>query len=101
MENIIRTLKEQGEPLILISHNMRQVMDLRARIVEELSRIAACHRAGDFKYMLTAFLIRQGNLFRPWMRAPEPADGMPISWLGVRSMAQSRRWEPQSPGLSL
>ena len=33
VENIIRTLKEQGEPLILISHNMRQVMDLCDRIV--------------------------------------------------------------------
>ena len=33
MENIIRTLKEEGEPLILISHNMRQVMDLVDRIV--------------------------------------------------------------------
>ena len=33
VENIIRTLKEQGEPLILISHNMRQVMDLCDRII--------------------------------------------------------------------
>lgn len=33
VENIIKTLKEQGEPLILISHNMRQVMDLVDRIV--------------------------------------------------------------------
>ena len=33
VENIIRTLKEQGEPVILISHNMRQVMDLMDRIV--------------------------------------------------------------------
>ena len=33
VENIIRTLKEQGEPLILISHNMRQVIDLCDRIV--------------------------------------------------------------------
>ncbi|MEZ5913831.1 MAG: ATP-binding cassette domain-containing protein [Paracoccaceae bacterium] len=33
VENIIRTLKEAGEPLILISHNMRQVMDLVDRIV--------------------------------------------------------------------
>ena len=33
VENIIRTLKAQGEPLILISHNMRQVMDLCDRIV--------------------------------------------------------------------
>ncbi len=33
VENIIRTLKEQGEPVILISHNMRQVMELMDRIV--------------------------------------------------------------------
>ncbi len=33
VENIIRALKDQGEPLILISHNMRQVMDLCDRIV--------------------------------------------------------------------
>ena len=33
VENIIRQLKESGEPLILISHNMRQVMDLVDRIV--------------------------------------------------------------------
>lgn len=33
VENIIRTLKEQQEPLILISHNMRQVMDLVDRVV--------------------------------------------------------------------
>lgn len=33
VENIIKTLKEEGEPLILISHNMRQVMDLVDRIV--------------------------------------------------------------------
>ena len=33
VENIVRTLKEEGEPLILISHNMRQVMDLCDRIV--------------------------------------------------------------------
>ncbi|MGB5556486.1 MAG: ATP-binding cassette domain-containing protein [Paracoccaceae bacterium] len=33
VENIIRTLKESGEPLILISHNMRQVFDLVDRIV--------------------------------------------------------------------
>ncbi|MCU0909145.1 MAG: ATP-binding cassette domain-containing protein [Rhodobacteraceae bacterium] len=33
VENIIRTLKGQGEPLILISHNMRQVFDLVDRIV--------------------------------------------------------------------
>ncbi len=33
VENIIRTLKQQGEPLILISHNMRQVFDLVDRVV--------------------------------------------------------------------
>lgn len=33
VENIIRALKESGEPLILISHNMRQVFDLVDRIV--------------------------------------------------------------------
>ena len=33
VENIIRALKDAGEPLILISHNMRQVMDLVDRIV--------------------------------------------------------------------
>ncbi len=33
VENIVRTLKDAGEPLILISHNMRQVMDLVDRIV--------------------------------------------------------------------
>ena len=33
VENIIRTLKKDGEPLILISHNMRQVMDLVDRII--------------------------------------------------------------------
>ena len=33
VENIIKTLKAQGEPLILISHNMRQVFDLVDRIV--------------------------------------------------------------------
>jgi fructose transport system ATP-binding protein len=33
VENIVRTLKAAGEPLILISHNMRQVFDLADRIV--------------------------------------------------------------------
>ena len=33
VENIIRNLKANGEPLILISHNMRQVFDLADRIV--------------------------------------------------------------------
>jgi fructose transport system ATP-binding protein len=33
VENIIRTLKSAGEPVILVSHNMRQVFDLMDRIV--------------------------------------------------------------------
>ncbi len=33
VENIIRTLKEQGIPLILVSHNLRQVLNLVDRIV--------------------------------------------------------------------
>jgi len=33
VENIIRNLKQAGEPLILVSHNMRQVFDLVDRIV--------------------------------------------------------------------
>jgi fructose transport system ATP-binding protein len=33
VENIIRTLKERGIPLILVSHNLRQVLDLVDRIV--------------------------------------------------------------------
>jgi fructose transport system ATP-binding protein len=33
VENIIKNLKANGEPLILISHNMRQVFDLVDRIV--------------------------------------------------------------------
>ena len=33
VENIVRTLKASGEPLILISHNMRQVFDLVDRII--------------------------------------------------------------------
>jgi len=33
VENIIRTLKANGEPLVLISHNMRQVFDLVDRVV--------------------------------------------------------------------
>ncbi len=33
VENIIRNIKANGEPLILISHNMRQVFDLVDRIV--------------------------------------------------------------------
>jgi fructose transport system ATP-binding protein len=42
VENIIRTLKAAGEPLILISHNMRQVFDLADRIVVfRRGRIAA------------------------------------------------------------
>ncbi len=42
VENIVRTLKQNGEPLILISHNMRQVFDLVDRIVVfRRGRIAA------------------------------------------------------------
>jgi fructose transport system ATP-binding protein len=33
VENIIRKLKAEGEPLILVSHNMRQVFDLVDRII--------------------------------------------------------------------
>ena len=33
VENIIRTLKGNGQPLILVSHNMRQVFDLVDRII--------------------------------------------------------------------
>ncbi len=33
VENILHTLKDQNEPVILISHNMRQVMDICDRIV--------------------------------------------------------------------
>ncbi|MDA7424053.1 ATP-binding cassette domain-containing protein [Thalassococcus lentus] len=33
VENIVRQLKADGEPLILISHNMRQVFDLVDRVV--------------------------------------------------------------------
>lgn len=33
VENIIRTLKADGDPLILVSHNVRQVMDLVDRII--------------------------------------------------------------------
>lgn len=33
VENIIRNMKERGAPLILVSHNMRQVFDLVDRIV--------------------------------------------------------------------
>jgi fructose transport system ATP-binding protein len=33
VENIIRGLKQRGVPLILISHNLRQVFDLVDRIV--------------------------------------------------------------------
>lgn len=42
VENIVRTLKEAGQPLIIISHNMRQVFDLADRIVVfRRGRIAA------------------------------------------------------------
>jgi fructose transport system ATP-binding protein len=32
VENIIRGLKERGVPLILVSHNLRQVLDLVDRV---------------------------------------------------------------------
>ena len=42
VENIVKTLKANGEPLILISHNMRQVFDLADRIIVfRRGRIAA------------------------------------------------------------
>ncbi len=48
VENIIRTLKANGEPLILISHNMRQVFDLVDRIVVfRRGRIAANLKKSD------------------------------------------------------
>ena len=48
VENIIRTIKQNGEPLILISHNMRQVFDLVDRIVVfRRGRIAANLRKSE------------------------------------------------------
>ena len=48
VENIVRTLKANGEPLILISHNMRQVFDLVDRIVVfRRGRIVANLNKGD------------------------------------------------------
>jgi fructose transport system ATP-binding protein len=48
VEQIIRTLKAAGEPLILISHNMRQVFDLVDRIVVfRRGRIVANLRKGE------------------------------------------------------
>lgn len=48
VENICRTLKEAGEPLILISHNMRQVFDLVDRIIVfRRGRICANLRVED------------------------------------------------------
>jgi fructose transport system ATP-binding protein len=48
VENIIRTLKEAGESLILVSHNMRQVFDLVDRIVVfRRGRIVASLRKED------------------------------------------------------
>ena len=48
VENIVRTLKANGEPLILISHNMRQVFDLCDRIVVfRRGRIVANRRKQD------------------------------------------------------
>jgi len=48
VEQIIRTLKAAGEPLILISHNMRQVFDLADRIVVfRRGRIVADLKKGE------------------------------------------------------
>jgi len=48
VENIIRNLKANGEPLILISHNMRQVFDLVDRIVVfRRGRIVANLKTGE------------------------------------------------------
>lgn len=48
VENIIRTLKEQGVPLILVSHNLRQVLNLVDRIyVFRRGRIAGALDAKD------------------------------------------------------
>ncbi|MCX2721203.1 ATP-binding cassette domain-containing protein [Roseibium salinum] len=48
VENIIRNLKEQGIPLILVSHNLRQVFDLVDRIVVfRRGRIAASLNAKE------------------------------------------------------
>ena len=38
VENIIRQLKSRGIPLVLISHNLRQVFDLADRIVADVAR---------------------------------------------------------------
>lgn len=48
VENIIRGLKERGVPLILVSHNLRQVFDLVDRIVVfRRGRIVASLRADE------------------------------------------------------
>jgi fructose transport system ATP-binding protein len=48
VEAIIKALKENGEPLILISHNMRQVFDLVDRIIVfRRGRICANLQKGD------------------------------------------------------
>jgi len=48
VENIIKSLKEQGVPLILVSHNLRQVFDLVDRIVVfRRGRIAATLKADE------------------------------------------------------
>lgn len=48
VENIIKSLKEQGVPLILVSHNLRQVFDLVDRIVVfRRGRIAATLNAAE------------------------------------------------------
>ena len=48
VENIVKTLKSNGEPLIIISHNMRQVFELADRIIVfRRGRIAANLRKED------------------------------------------------------
>ena len=48
VENIIRSLKERGVPLILVSHNLRQVLDLVDRIwVFRRGRIAGVVNRAD------------------------------------------------------
>jgi fructose transport system ATP-binding protein len=48
VENIIRGLKDRGIPMILISHNLRQVFDLVDRIVVfRRGRIVASLRKGE------------------------------------------------------
>jgi ABC-type sugar transport system ATPase subunit len=47
VENIIRQLKANGEPLVLISHNMRQVFELADRIETlQVEALCWCGRKG-------------------------------------------------------